>query len=84
MNARFEADLQMRVAALFERCPALHGFSVRLGDPEVLDLTCHPTPDRERAELILGEVSGMILELVEEEPEAAELLRGRTFARVFH
>jgi len=81
---RFEADLAARVAALFGRCPALCGFSVQAGEPDLLDLTCYPTPDRERAELILHEVSGMLLELVDEQPQAAELLRGRTFARAFH
>jgi hypothetical protein len=81
---KFEAALAARVAVLFERCPALCGFSVQQGEPDLLDLTCYPTPDRERAELIFGEVSGMLFELVDEQPEAAQLLRGRTFARIFH
>ena len=81
---RLEADLAARVEALFGRCPALCGFSVQAGEPDVLDLTCYPTPDPEWAQLILGEVSQMLFELVEEQPEAAELLRGRTFARNFH
>ena len=81
---RFEADLAARVDALFGRCPALCGFSVQQGEPDLLDLTCYPTPDRARAELILGEVSQMLFDLVDEQPEAAELLRGRTFARMFH
>ena len=77
---RFEADLAERVTALFERCPALCGFSVQQGD--VIDLTCYPTPAQ--AEAVLGEVSQMLFELADDEPEAAELLRGRTFARILH
>jgi len=81
---RLEADLAARVAVLFGRCPALCGFSVDEGDAVLLDLTCYPTPDQDRAEVILGEVSQMVFELVDEQPEAAELLRGRTFARTVH
>lgn len=81
---RFEADLAARVETLFGRCPALCGFSVQEGDLALSDLTCHPVPDRERAEAVLGEVSQMLYELVDEQPEAAELLCGRTFARTVH
>jgi hypothetical protein len=81
---RFEADLALRVDALFRRCPALCGFSVQGGEPDLLDLTCYPTPDPAWAEVILGEVSQMLIELADEQPEAAVLLRGRTFARAFH
>ncbi len=79
---RFEVDLAARVDALFRRCPTLCGFSMQ--EDDLLDLTCHPLPDRERAELILGEISQMLVELADEQPEAAELLRGRTFARTVH
>lgn len=81
---RLEADLAARVAALFGRYPALCGFSVQEDELVLSDLTCHPVPDRERAEAVLGEVAQVLLELVDEQPEAAELLRGRTFARTVH
>ena len=84
MAPRLDADLSARVEALFGRCPALCGFSIEAGDPIQLDLTCFPTPDTERAQLILGEVSAMLCELEEERPGSAELLRGRTFARALH
>ena len=52
--------------------------------PAVLDLTCYPAPGQERMETIVGEVSVMLNELAEQEPQAAELLHGRTFARTVH
>ena len=79
---RLEADLAARVDVLFRRCPTLCGFLMQEGD--LLDLTCHPLPNREQAEAVLGEVSQMLQELLDEQPEAAELLRGRTFARTVH
>ena len=81
---RLEADLAARVAALFGRCPTLYGFSVHKGELALSDLACYPLPDRERAEAVLGEVAQVLMELVEEQPEAAELLHGRTFARTVH
>ena len=84
MAPRLDADLAARVEALFGRCPSLCGFSVQESDPVLLDLTCYPTPDGERAQVILGEVSQMLSELEAERPEAAEMLRGRTFARTLH
>ena len=84
MAPHLDADLEARVEALFGRCPALCGFSVQVGEPFLVDLTCYPTPDGERAQVILGEVSQMLSEIEAERPEAAELLRGRTFARSLH
>jgi len=83
---QLEADLAARIDALFGRCPTLCGFTVRQTDAEhgVLDLTCFPTPYGERAEQVFGEVKRMLVELETEQPEAAELLPGRTFARAFH
>jgi len=83
---QLEADLAARIDALFGRCPTLYGFSVRQTDAEhgVVDLTCFPTPYGERAELIFGEVTKMLHELEDEQPEVAQLLPGRTFARAFH
>ena len=36
------------------------------------------------ADEALGEIAQTLLELIEERPEAAALLRGRTFARTLH
>jgi len=82
---QFESALEARVQQLFGRCPEMCAFSVEMGgQPAVLDLTCYPAPAAARMEVIHGEVSGMLSELAEEEPEVAELLRGRTFARTVH
>ena len=84
MELHLDADLAARVETLFGRCPSLCGFSVQDGEPFLVDLTCYPTPDSERTRAILGEVSQMLSEIEAERPEAAELLRGRTFARILH
>ena len=81
---RFEEDLSARLAVLFRRCPALYGFTVQDAAPMPAHLTCYPAPDAEQAETLLGEVAQMLLELVDERPEGAELLHGRTFARTVH
>jgi hypothetical protein len=77
-------DLNERLQALFRRCPELHGFAVRLDRPIPCELTCHPPQHAEQAEAALGEVAQMLSELLEERPEAAAVLRGRTFARTLH
>jgi hypothetical protein len=87
MNAqqtRFEAELAARVTELFRRCPALHGFILDEESPLPAHVICFPAVDDEQVERILGEVSGMLYEVVDEEPELAELLHGRTFARTLH
>jgi len=80
----FEAALAERVAALFRSCPVLCGFTLHAVSPVPSNLICFPALHDEDMEEILGEVSAMLLELIEEQPEAAELLPGRTFARSLH
>ena len=80
---RFEADLAARVGTLFRRWPALCGFAVGNG-LTLSDVTCYPAPYGKQAEELLGEVAGMLLEVIDEQPEAAELLDSRTFARSLH
>ena len=81
---RFEEDLAARLEVLFDSCPALCGFTVQEDIVAPGYLTCHPAQDQEGAEALLGEVTQMLVELAEERPEGAELLRGRTFARRVH
>lgn len=95
---QLEADLAARVDALFRRCPALCGFSVQEGasltqeraanhldgDLFVADLACHPALDRDQSAELCDAISHALLELVDEQPDAAELLPGRTFARTMH
>lgn len=81
---RFEEDLSARLEVLFRRCPALCGFTVQEDVVAPSYLTCHPAQDQEGAEALLGEVTQMLNDLAEERPEGAQLLHGRTFARVVH
>ena len=81
---RFEEDLSGRLDALFRRCPALYGFVIQEEAAVPSHVTYHPAQNQEDAEAMLGEVAQMLLELVEERPEGAALLHGRTFARIVH
>ena len=80
---RLEADLEASVAAVFQRYPPLCGFSLS-SELCVEELACHPALDRRRAAVIAEDIVRALSELVDEEPEAAELIRGRTFARALH
>jgi hypothetical protein len=71
------------VSTLFQRYPALCGFSVK-EDLSFSNVACHPALAGDEAEILCEEISAALHELVEERPEAAELLRGRTLARAFH
>jgi hypothetical protein len=90
--------MQDKIQALFERCPALCGFSVR--DPAdlpdsctrsaagtdlfVTDIGISPRLGADQYGEIFNEIFSTLSELLAEEPEAGELLRGRTFARTLH
>jgi hypothetical protein len=91
-------DLSSRIEALFERCPALCGFSVR--DPAdlpdsctrsgegsdlfVTDIGISPRLGADQYGEIFNEIFSTLSELLAEAPEAGEKLRGRTFARTLH
>jgi hypothetical protein len=77
-----DEHLQEMLEALFRRCPELQGFAVRPDRPLPWHLACHPSEQGEQA--VLGEIARMLLDVIDERPEAAELLRGRTFARTIH
>ena len=95
---RLESDLAARLETVFRRCPALHGFSVQPGasvtrervvldlqnDLCIADVVLHQPLDREQAVTLMEDISQALLELVDEQPEAVALLRGRTFASVLH
>jgi len=96
--AGFEADLEATVNALFRRYPALCGFSVRdvatgskeleAGQPErdlvLAEVGVYPWPGYAQSGQLLSGIAVALLELMDECPEARELLRGRTFARAIH
>src|SRR5262245_52185764 len=92
---RLERDLNDAVAALFERWPVLAGFAVQErsglarnrdateleGGLVLTDVGAVLHLSAAQAELLFADISGELVELLAESPEAAELLRGRTFAR---
>jgi hypothetical protein len=91
-------DLSTKIEALFERCPALCGFSVRDpadipdscarsdtgGDLFVTDIGISPRLGAEQYGEIFDEIFSTLSEVLAEEPEAGDKLRGRTFARTLH
>jgi hypothetical protein len=72
------------VRSLFGRWPLLQGFSVCDADVVLADVSCYPTPSAAQGEELCSDIALVLCELVEERPEAAELLRGRSFARTLH
>jgi hypothetical protein len=90
-----DADVSSQIQALFNRCPELCGFSVQVkicadaspGAEEELFVTAIsivPRLSKEQYGEIFEHISGALTELLGERPEAATLLRGRTFARTMH
>ena len=82
MNALY-VEVSNVVESLFRRYPALCGFSVR-DDLSFSNVSCHPALHGAQASELIDEISEALHELLEERPEAADVLRGRTLARVFH
>jgi hypothetical protein len=82
MNALLQ-EVHEAVSTLFQRNPALCGFSVK-EDLSFTNVACHPVLLGDEAQILVEEISAVLSDLVEERPEAAELLRGRTLARIFH
>ncbi len=93
-----DEDLATRLDELWGRYPALSGFSVRgadsLPDPlragvlenalVVAEVGVDPLCGREYTERVSDEIAVALLDFVKDRPEAAELLRDRTFARTLH
>ena len=82
MNALHD-QIHAVMQTLFQRNPALCGFSVQ-EDLSFTHVACHPALVGDETRELIDEISTALCELVEDEPEAAELLRGRTLARSFH
>jgi len=93
-----DEDLAARLDELWGRYPALAGFSVRGRDalPEslranvlenalvVAEVGVDPLCGSEYSERLSDEIAVVLLDFVKDRPEAAELLRDRTFARFVH
>jgi hypothetical protein len=87
-----------QIASLFARHEQLCGFSVRgcdeipdscprsgdQGELFVGDIGVLPSVDEGQYAEIFEEVVAALTDLLSERPDAAESLRGRTFARVLH
>ena len=90
--------LPAQIESLFRRFPALCGFSVhgvdevpddcpRSGDGAELfvgEIGIAPALGTEQQGEILSEIVAALAELLAEDPQANEILRGRTFARILH
>jgi len=79
-------QVEQQLQLLFTRCPELSGFSVR-GEADKLfvsDVGIAPRLSAEQYGEIYQDIALTLSELVEEQPEASELLCGRTFARMLH
>ena len=83
MNPLLHREVQEVVSTLFRRHPALCGFSLEQ-DLSLEHLSCHPSVSGEEAQILRDEIAGALQDLLEERPEAAQVLPGRTFARSFH
>jgi hypothetical protein len=93
---RVVADVEAKMGALFQRCPALCGFSVqdRSTLPEILNDAPIPDADLYVTEIgifpklgaeqyadLFDEITVTLSNLVNAQPNAYDVLKGRTFAR---
>ena len=78
--------IQEQVQSLFARCPDLCGFAVRAEAEElyVSDIGISPRLSAEQYGEIYQDIAQTLGELLDQEPQAGEWLRGRTFARTVH
>jgi len=80
-----EHRIEASIEALFCRCPALCGFTVQHTSALfVSEITVDPFAGWPAPDELTHEIVTALGELIEECPEARELLRERTFARTFH
>jgi hypothetical protein len=95
-NKHVVADVEAKIGALFVRCPTLCGFSVqdRTQLPEQLTENQIPDADLYVTEIgifprlgsdqyadVFDEITITLSNLCNEQPNAYDVLRGRTFAR---
>ena len=96
-GAHIEQDLASRVGAIFERCPALQGFSIQdaAGLPKhlqsaaleglvVTDIGIYPELEPALTERVYDEIAVGLLDFICARPDARSLLNGRTFVRRLH
>jgi len=93
---RVVADVEARIEGLFARCPALCGFSVQDRSTLPEQITENQIPDADLYVTEIGifpklgadqyadlfdEITVTLSNLVSEQPNAYDVMRGRTFAR---
>ena len=78
-----EAIVARHVHELFQRLPMLSGFWLR-PDLEVAELSVFSWPGYGASHDLYAEVTQSLAALADERPDAAQFLRGRTFARAVH
>src|SRR3954471_4986222 len=95
-RAELEAALSARIEAIFDRSPGLCGFSIdeRLvsggakegsREWELSVSAVGNLPERgDRTKHFSGEIPGAPEDLLNQQPQPADLLPGRTFARAWH
>ena len=81
-----DRHLEDQLQSLFSRCPDLWGFSVRGENQDlfVSDVGISPRLSAEQYGEIFEDIANTLSEVLDEQPEASEWLRGRTFARTLH
>jgi hypothetical protein len=88
MAESLQSAIHAVTETLFRRWPTLVAFSVKEGhdaDDELhLTVSMYPEPQREERSIVLNEIAEALMDLVDEAPAAAPLLRARTFARTLH
>lgn len=82
---RIEEDFAARMKALFERCPALYGFTIPdHSEPMPSNVAICPLLGPAQCDEICYEIAAALLAFLSERPAAEEMLRGRTVARTLH
>jgi hypothetical protein len=86
MSMKSNRQVEAQLESLFTRCPDLCGFSVRGENQQlfVSDVGISPRLSAQQYGEIFEDIANTLSEVLDEQPEASEWLRGRTFARRLH
>ena len=76
--------IETTVNEIFAAWPELYGFSVGQIEGELCLADVATDSWHEHSEELAGQIAAALVELIDEQPDAAKLLNGRTFARTLH
>jgi hypothetical protein len=76
--------IESTVNEIFAAWPELYGFSVGQIGGELCLADVATDSWHVQSEELAGQIAAALVELIDEQPEAAKLLNGRTFARTLH